>query len=44
MVACFMGNGPDAEEIAAAEEATKAALAAAEGAHAEGEATEGGRH
>lgn len=44
MFACFMGNGPDAEEIAAAEEATKAALAAAEVAHAEGEATEGGHN
>jgi hypothetical protein len=37
MFACFMGNGPDAEEVAAAEEATKALLAIAEGAATEGD-------
>ncbi|MEC8379310.1 MAG: hypothetical protein VXZ96_03260 [Myxococcota bacterium] len=41
MFACFMGNGPEAEEVAAAEAAAKAALAAAEGAAAEGAAGEG---
>jgi hypothetical protein len=39
--ACFMGKGPEAEEVAAAEEAARAALAAAEGAAAEGAGAEG---